>query len=83
MRAGRHFAFAYVDQITAEWRVHGENFSGKVNSGDELRRVFEVLHPTPDRAWLNKTREHVLAHIANRPPGYVFEPSLRLTRETK
>jgi hypothetical protein len=82
MRAGQHFAFAYVDQVTAEWRVHGENFSGKVNSGAELRRIFEVLHPTPDRAWLNKTRDFVLAEIANRPPGYVFEPTLRLVRET-
>jgi hypothetical protein len=82
MRAGQHFALAYVDQVIAEWRVHGDNFSSKVNSGDEQRRLYEVLHPTPDRPWITKTREHVLAEIAARTPGYVFQPSLRLGPET-
>lgn len=79
MRAGQYFALAYVDQVIAEWRVHGDNFSGKVNSGDEQRRLYEVLHPTPDRPWITKTREHVLAEIAARTPGYVFQPSLLLS----
>lgn len=81
LRAGQRFAFAYVDQITTEWRVHGDNFSSKVNAGAEQRRIYEELHPTPDRPWLNKTREHVLAEIASRREGYMFEPSLRLTPE--
>lgn len=82
LRAAQRFAFAYVDQVTSEWRVHGDNFSGKVNSGAEQRRIYEVLHPTPDRPWLNKARDHVLNGIAERPPGYVFEPTLRLTPDS-
>ena len=78
MRAHQHYAPAYIDQITSEWRVHDDNFSGKVNARDEQRRIFEVVHPTPDRPWLNKTRDFLLVEMANRPPGYVFPPSLRL-----
>lgn len=81
LRAGQRFAFAYVDQVTSEWRVHGDNFSGKVNPAAEQRRIYEVLHPAPDRPWLNKARDHVLKGISERPPGYVFEPTLRLTPE--
>ncbi len=81
MRAHKHYALAYVDQITSEWRVHGGNFSGKVNAAGEQRRIFEVVHPTPGRAWLTKTRDYLLSEMANRPPGYVFPPTFRIERE--
>jgi hypothetical protein len=80
MRAGKHYAFAYVDQVTVEWRIHGTNFSGTVNAADEQRRIYEVLHPAPERQWLTKTRNQTLENIAARPPGWVFEPTVNLTK---
>ncbi len=76
MRAGQHYVFAYVDQVTAEWRIHGSNFSGKINAGAEQRRIYEELHPVSDRPHLSQMREQVLAAIAARPPGFVFQPTI-------
>ena len=80
MRAAQHYAFAYVDQITAEWRIHGTNFSGKTDSGAEQRRIYEELHPVPGRPLIASQREKVLASIAARPAGYVFLPTVSLVR---
>ncbi len=80
MRAGKHYVFAYIDQFTAEWRIHGSNFSGKINSGAEQRRIYEELHPVSDRPILTQMRENVLASIIARPPGYVFEPTVLVTK---
>ena len=78
MRAAQRYTFAYVDQVTTEWRIHGENFSGKVNSIAEQRRVFEELHPVPGRPIVTAMRTAALERIAARPPGFVFPPTLRL-----
>jgi hypothetical protein len=78
MRVAQRYAFAFVDQVTAEWRIHGENFSGKTDSLAEQRRVFEELHPLSGRPLVTAMRNVVLEKIAARPPGYVFPPTLRL-----
>jgi glycosyltransferase involved in cell wall biosynthesis len=82
MRAGKRYAFIYVDQMTVEWRIHGENFSSKANVEEEQRRIFEVLHPTPDRPFISMRRNQVLENIAARPPGSVFGPTVHLARAT-
>jgi hypothetical protein len=78
MRVGERYTVAYVDQVTAEWRVHGDNFSAKVNAADEQRRIYEELHPVPERPILTAMRQTVLDSIAARPAGYVFPPTVRL-----
>lgn len=78
MRVGQRYTVAYIDQITAEWRIHGDNFSGKADSGAEQRRIYEELHPAPDRPLLTALRNAVLESIAARPPGYVFPPTIHL-----
>ena len=80
MRAGKRYVFAYVDQVTAEWRIHGSNFSGKVNPGVEQRRIYEELHPVSDRPHVSQMREQVLAAIAARPPGFVFQPTILVVK---
>jgi Glycosyl transferase family 2 len=78
MRVAQRYTFAYVDQVTAEWRIHGENFSGKVDSIAEQRRVFEELHPVQSRPIVAAMRKAALERMAMRPPGFVFPPTLRL-----
>jgi Glycosyl transferase family 2 len=78
MRVGERYSVAYVDQITAEWRIHDDNFSCKVNAADEQRRIYEELHPVPSRPILTAMRQTVLDSIAARPPGYMFPPTVRL-----
>ena len=80
LRALKSHTFAYVDQFTCEWRVHTDNFSGKADALNEQRRVFEVLHPTPDRPWVNEQRELMLSSIAARAKGEMFEPTLTLSK---
>jgi hypothetical protein len=80
LRALQRYAFVFVDQVTAEWRIHGENFSGKADSGAEQRRIYDVLHPLPDRPLITKTRNQVLENIASRPPGAVFPPTIVMKR---
>ena len=80
MRALQRHSFAYVDHFTCEWRVHGENFSGKTDALSEQRRIFEVLHATPDRPYINEQRELTLANIAARAKGEIFEATLTLSK---
>jgi hypothetical protein len=80
LRALQRYPFVFVDQVTAEWRIHGENFSGKADSGAEQRRIYDVLHPLPDRPLITKTRNQVLENIASRPPGAVFPPTILMKR---
>jgi hypothetical protein len=78
LRAFQRYAFAFVDHVTAEWRVHASNFSKTADSGREQRRVFEELHPVHDRPTLEQSRAQLLEVIALRPPGFVFEPTFGL-----
>ncbi len=78
MRALQRYTFAYVDDFTCEWRVHTENFSGKADAVTEQRRIFEVLHPTPDRPYISEQRDLMLANIASRAKGQIFEATLTL-----
>jgi GT2 family glycosyltransferase len=78
MRALQRFAFVYVDRMTAEWRARGkENFSTTADSVPELRRMFEELHPQPQRPEIERRREETLERIANRPKGvFAFPPTI-------
>ena len=78
LRAGQRFAFVYVDQVTAEWRVHASNFSKTADSIGEQRRVYEELHPVEGRPLVTATRENTLAGIAARPAGFIFEATVRV-----
>ena len=76
LRAAQRYAFAYIDQITAEWRVHASNFSRTADTGAEQRRVYEELHPVEGRPVITQRRNEMLENIRDRPPGYIFEATL-------
>jgi hypothetical protein len=80
LRASLRYAFVYVDQVTAEWRIHASNYSKSVDSVSEQRRIYEELHPVKDRPWLAQTRKQTLESIALRPPGYMFEATINVAR---
>ena len=77
MRAANRYVFAYVDQMTNEWRVRGkENASAVTDGGAELRRVFEEIHPVTDRQIVEQSRRAALEGFEKRPKGYVFPPTI-------
>lgn len=80
MRAANRYVFAYVDALTSEWRVRGgkENFSSRTDGGAELRKVFEELHPVPERPVVEGFRRAALDGFAQRPTGYIFTPTVRV-----
>jgi GT2 family glycosyltransferase len=82
MRAANAFVMVYVDRVSAEWRVRGtDNFSTKTDSTAELRRVYEEMHPTPDRPYLEMRRAETLENVARRTVGvFAFPPSMVVQR---
>jgi hypothetical protein len=83
LRASQRYAFVYVDQVTAEWRVHASNFSKTADSLGEQRRIYEELHPISDRPMLMQRRKQTLEAIASRPPGFVFQPTVSMVQPAK
>jgi hypothetical protein len=82
LRAAARYMFAYVDRMTVEWRARGTaNLSTTTDSSVELRRVFEELHPRPDRPHLTRRRNEALANVGKRTPGvFVFPPTLTVRK---
>lgn len=81
IRAAAGYVFAYVDQMTAEWRWRGkEQISGTGDGAAELRRVYEELHPVTDRPVVQRTRAQTLANVSTRPRdgSYIFTPSMTI-----
>ena len=79
LRASDRYAFAYVDQTTAEWRVRGrENFSSNVDTYAAVKQVFEEMHPRPDRPVIEFERKAMLDGVAARPKGFIFPPTIQL-----
>ena len=80
LRAANAYVFAWVDAFTSEWRVRGagDNFASRTDGGAALRKIYEVLHPLPDRPVINELRNHTLAGLADRPQGFIFEPTMVL-----
>jgi hypothetical protein len=71
----------FVDRMTAEWRARGkDNFSTNTDSSGELRRVYDELHPAPDRPHLRKRRDATLENISKRVVGvFTFPPTISIT----
>jgi GT2 family glycosyltransferase len=84
LRAANRFVMVYVDRMTAEWRARGsDNFSTNTDSSIELRRVYEELHPTPDRPHLLARRAATLENVAGREKGvFTFPPTITITPNT-
>jgi len=79
LRLATRYAFAYADALTNEWRVRGvENRSSRTDAGAELKRLYEELHPLPDRPLIEAMRRETLAGFDDRPKGYIFSPSIRI-----
>jgi hypothetical protein len=77
LRAANRYVFAYVDHMTAEWRVRGKsNFSATVNSREAQRQVYEELHPLPERPLIEAHRRATLENIGLRPPGFIFPATI-------
>ena len=82
LRVSNHYVMVYVDRMTAEWRVRGsDNLSSTTNSSAELRRVYDELHPMPDRPHVQRRREEILGNVGRRTQGvFAFPPTLEVGR---
>jgi len=82
LRVANHYVMVYVDRMTAEWRVRGsDNLSSTTNSSTELRRVYDELHPMPDRPHVQRRREEILGNVGRRTQGvFAFPPTLEVGR---
>ena len=82
LRVANHYVMVYVDRMTAEWRVRGsDNLSSTTNSSAELRRVYDELHPMPDRPHVQRRREEILGNVGRRTQGvFAFPPTLEVGR---
>jgi hypothetical protein len=79
LRAAARYVFAYVDQMTAEWRVRPKaNFSSQADSYAGLRKVYEEMHPLPDRPIIERQRAVALENVRTRPKGSVFPPTFAI-----
>jgi hypothetical protein len=79
-RLWRKHPVVWIDNVTAEWRVRGtDNFSGKVESGPELQRIFDEFHPVEGRPLLEANRRATIENVLSRPPGFIFPATIRLT----
>jgi len=78
LRAANRYVMVYVDRVTSEWRARGtDNLSSQTDSSVELRRIYEVLHPLPDRPVVERRRVEALANVSGRTPGvFAFPPTL-------
>lgn len=75
LRLWNAYPVVWVDHVTCEWSLRGKtNFSARADVSEEMRRIFDELHPTPpDRPILAKYRAATLQNIKNRPPGFTFK----------
>ena len=79
-RTMQSFAYAYVDHMTAEWRLRGESYFKDMDSAGVLRRMFDELFPRPGRPVLEERRANAIANVARRPAGqFMFPPTIRVT----
>ena len=80
MRLWQQCPVVWVDHVTSEWRSRekGLTFSTMVDSGPELRRVYD-LHPVAHRPLLEKLRDLTVERISARARGEGFAPTLVLT----
>jgi glycosyltransferase involved in cell wall biosynthesis len=78
LRAAARYVFAWVDAVTSEWRVRGgsENYSSRTDNEAEMRKLYEELHPVPDRPYIEHRRQKALEAFAERPKGFIFAPSV-------
>jgi hypothetical protein len=81
LRAANRFVMVYLDRMTAEFRARGnDNFSTNTDSSIELKRVYDELHPAPDRPHLLARREATLANVSGRQKGvFAFPATLTIT----
>jgi GT2 family glycosyltransferase len=85
LRAAQKYTFAFVDQMAVEWRIRGGGSSFKNEGAEELRRIYEDLHPEPGRELLRQMRVNTIENVANhaksRKPGEpVFAATVNMIR---
>jgi Glycosyl transferase family 2 len=79
MRLGLKFVFVHVDETTFEFREHAGNQAKLLDFGTELLRIYEQLHPRPNRPLLAEARKLTHRNMAARVPGEpAFPPTVTL-----
>jgi hypothetical protein len=81
IRITRHFFYAFVDHVTAEFRDHAGGQNRQCDFPAALREIYDNVHPVTDRPVIIQMRRDTIAHIASREPGKPpFPATLRRPR---
>jgi hypothetical protein len=81
IRFTKLYFYAFVDQVTAEFRDHAGGQNRQCDFPAALREIYDKVHPITGRPVISRQREDTIAHIASREPGQPpFPPTLRRMR---
>jgi hypothetical protein len=81
IRFTRRYFYAFVDQVTAEFRDHAGGQNRQCDFPAALREIYDNVHPVIGRPVISRLREDTIANIASRPLGKPpFPPTLRRKR---
>jgi hypothetical protein len=79
MRQGVRYVFVHADSITFEFREHAGNQAKKNDFAREALRLYDVIHPAPDRPLLRESRMRTVDIFSRRRSDRpAFEPTLSL-----
>ena len=82
MRIARELDFVHVDRITGEWRIRDAGDAFSSNKNEQFATALEQIYARlpSDRPAIEASRRATIQKVRNRPPGYVFAPTIRLSR---
>lgn len=64
LRIAQGYTFVYVDHVTSEFRDYSGSLGKTTNAILMQRRVYDELHPRPERPEIQRKRERILAGFA-------------------
>lgn len=68
-RICKRYFYAFADHVTAEFRDHATSTGRQSNFIEALTKIYNEVHPVPERPQIQQYREDALRNIAARPPG--------------
>jgi hypothetical protein len=69
IRFTRRWFYAFVDDVTSEFRDHAGGQGRQCDFPSALRELYDVRHPVPDRPAVRRLREAAIEHVRRRAAG--------------
>lgn len=69
IRMTQRYLYAFVDNVTSEFRDHSGGAGRQCDFPAALRRMYQEMHPLPHRPGVEANRQATIENVARRPPG--------------